>query len=244
MFYGIPDRYKTALSQHRISWPTRPLALVYGPAGTGKTHTVCDLVSRRLRGRHSETALMTTVAREVEAGCGRSAVVEALCNAEILVIDEFCGTEHDLRDASMATIREVVFDRLDRHNRTTFLITNRSPNWLSRHLDEPFVDRLNAHRELAVLLPMGPLPEARRGLAEAHHHQPDPEGFPELHFLLHSATCPATSLPKTLARFGKGEACCLSDLLNRLPNAAWEWLRQRDDPRLGILEELKNLQPQ
>jgi hypothetical protein len=176
-FYGVPERYRNSLLNPRMPWPGLPLALVWGEAGTGKTHSVCDASYRHLRaitgriaiGRYvTHATIMADIGQAIDAHKGRAAVVNTLKAADVLVVDEFASMDHDLRDTSLSTLREVVFARADRLDQRTFLITNRSPAWLAAHLDEPFASRLTPRRGVCQVMPAGPIPEDKRGIGGPH----------------------------------------------------------------------------
>ncbi|MEZ0297438.1 MAG: ATP-binding protein [Candidatus Methylacidiphilales bacterium] len=235
---------------------------VRGPSGHGKTYGVCDAVFRRLKSAKTpmtaryimHTDIMLTVNRAIANGKSMTSVIDELKAVDILVIDEFGSVDHDMRDAALSTVRNIIFVRVDRIPiRTTFVITNKEPGWIKQHLDEPFSARLlGTERDVGRLIKLGPLPtittaDGRTIINPAGigkpHRLPQPAWMADLQSVAADVTWSVTGEPKTLQHIlasGKGFTWCLADRTQKLPAEAWEILRMENHPAYAVLEELRN----
>lgn len=130
---GIVDRFMAS----DLRKDFRPVLVLAGPIGDGKTCAACAALVKVGQGRFLKSGQLVIVMRPHSTN---SEIQRQLETTALVVVDDV-GTVRDA-DAERLALHELIDTRLSSYNRRTILTTNLTPAQLSAYLDARTVDRL------------------------------------------------------------------------------------------------------
>lgn len=147
-FHYVPPMFRRRIVTPRLQPVPQTVLVLWGVAGTGKTHEACDLIYRGLEKKdyrdaefHTVESMMDTVSMSLARGRTREEAIERLLTTGCLLIDDLGSSDRHWKEAKFDMLREVIVGRIDSGSKT-IITTNCPLDHIAENAGDGLADRL------------------------------------------------------------------------------------------------------